>query len=115
MSECNQCGRCCMNTLGANDGRGLSVSENDLRRWRSVSHPALNWYCEISNDIWINPRTGDEWRGRQCPWLRKISEGKYRCEIYLMRPDTCREWIPINRKQADRVGCCITSQEEGNV
>ena len=44
----------------------------------------------LRGDLWFHPKTGEELD--RCPFLRKVPKTeKYRCMIYELRPEICRQ------------------------
>jgi Fe-S-cluster containining protein len=89
--RCFRCGKCCRE-----HGFGLTVTPGDTRRWKKQGRADILRYAWIPRgvggygDIWIDPETGEDLD--YCPFLQKVSLGKYICSIYETRPKICREF-----------------------
>lgn len=106
--KCRQCGHCCLNL---EDAYQTTAFEEDVLAWEAAERwdiVSRVWCWEnekgvLFNDIWINPRTGEE--VNRCPWLRKLpNRNKYKCRINDLKPRHCREF-PVSRKHARETGC----------
>jgi Fe-S-cluster containining protein len=89
--RCFGCGKCCRE-----QGFDLTVTPGDTRRWKKHGRTDILRYVWVFKglggygDIWIDPETGDELG--YCPFLQRVSPGKYICGIYETRPKICREF-----------------------
>lgn len=89
--RCFGCGKCCRE-----QGFDLTVTPGDTRRWKRQGRTDILRYVWVSKglggygDIWIDPETGEDLG--YCPFLQKVSQGKYICGIYETRPKICREF-----------------------
>ena len=98
MRPCNGCGKCCEKY-----GHCLQANQRDVDRWRADRPDILHYMDPLLGDLWLNPQTGAE--VRRCPWLRKVArEQRFKCRIYELRPDVCRDY-PVNVQQMIDDGC----------
>ena len=105
--KCKQRGHCC---LDLTDAFETCAVEEDIRLWEEMErYDILEWVDPISvggevivYDIWIDPRTGDD--VSRCPWLGKLPDGKYICEIHDVKPRHCRIY-PRSKEHAEETGC----------
>lgn len=90
MKDCNSCGKCCIK-YGDGD---ISATQDEIDLWE-LFNPEIFEYVK-HNQIWFNPDTGE--RLKQCPFLEAIpnpnpdANKKYRCRIYMDRPEDCRHY-----------------------
>lgn len=90
MKECNQCGKCCTKYGGGD----LDVSSEEIEMW-ALFNPEIYQYVQ-NNKIWFDPNTGDKLNN--CPFLAiepkkdKGDRDKFICNIYLDRPEDCRQY-----------------------
>ena len=89
--RCFRCGKCCVE-----QGFDLTATSADTRRWERQGRADILRYVWVPKgaggygDIWIDPETGEDLD--YCPFLQKVSLGKYICGIYETRPKICREF-----------------------
>ncbi|MCJ2556289.1 MAG: YkgJ family cysteine cluster protein [Candidatus Thermoplasmatota archaeon] len=113
LPECKRCGWCCM-------VYELGYEQADIDRWFDEEDPIgedsivvrsnLGTYPvfdfvefedegdlggtwgDLCGDLWFHPETGEIIEGR-CPFLRKVPRMKmYRCMVYEIRPEICRQY-----------------------
>lgn len=108
--ECRQCGRCCLNLVGASQ---TSCRDEDWKRWRKEKRSDILIRIEpiivrgkvFTRDMWFkitkNKRRGE--MADRCPWLRKKGD-IYTCRIHATKPGHCREFIP-SPEFAKLIGC----------
>ncbi len=90
MKACNQCGKCCTKYGGGD----LDVSTEEVEMW-ALFNPEIYQYVQ-GNQIWFDPDTGNKLSG--CPFLaiepkkHKNAKDKFICNIYLDRPEDCRQY-----------------------
>jgi uncharacterized protein len=102
---CNGCGKCCEKY-----GHSLQANQRDVDRWRSDRPDILRYMDPLLGDLWLNPQTGEE--VQRCPWLRKMPrEQRFKCRIYELRPDVCRDY-PVNVQQMIDDGCEMLEPED---
>lgn len=100
MKECNQCGKCCTK-YGADN---LYVTANEIEMWELFA-PDIAQYVQ-NGKVWFDPKTAEPLSA--CPFLKVIDPSsnspKYTCDIYLERPDDCRQY-PSLVSEMIRDGC----------
>ncbi len=90
MKACNQCGKCCTKYGGGD----LDVSTKEVEMW-ALFNPEIYQYVQ-GNQIWFDPDTGNKLS--DCPFLAiepkkdKNAKDKFICNIYLDRPEDCRQY-----------------------
>lgn len=82
--KCYSCGKCCKNFT-------INIMPVDVRRWKKEGRQdilsCLMW-DGFGFDAWFDSKTGEELR--HCPFLQKISRGKYICSIQETKPFICK-------------------------
>ena len=107
--NCQRCGNCCKTKSG-----GLSISDDDLKRWRKskridileqvellvfdnekgipISIKGKNWdenkHAVLCAVLWFLP----DGKMLKCPFLKNIDKKKYECLIYDILPDDCKKF-----------------------
>jgi Fe-S-cluster containining protein len=115
MKPCTRCGKCCTNIEFMGN---LSATEEDVRRWDdqgrwdimryvSVLPPLPPWFPKGTGaafpyaDLWVDTENNDDEKLR-CPFVRKDrNQNTYRCTIYEIRPQVCRDYVPFSGKRND--------------
>ena len=86
MSECERCGKCCVEYIGT-----FGATKEDILRWRKEGRDDILAYVCFMGDDWgdlfFHPETGEEIHDR-CPFLRKIrNKNEYECMIEETKSD----------------------------
>ena len=92
MPCCQRCGGCCEEW-----GACLRATPADLKRWKKERRYDILYYAdEIMPglvDLWIDKATDEELE--RCPFLKRVGQGIYECEIYETRPEECRNYYCV--------------------
>jgi Fe-S-cluster containining protein len=107
-SLCTRCGKCCLNDSYMST---LSIDRTDVARWRKQGRADILQYVwsitPAVHDAWVKP---DGSECTRCPFVRKdAGAATYKCRIYDMRPQVCRDY-PSSYAQMEFVGCEIIDE-----
>lgn len=118
--KCKQSGKCC--TMH-DDVKEITLTTRDYERIVDSGRlDVLEYIKSIPigeenhiHDGWFSPKTGME--VTRCPWLRKLpNKNKYKCRIYEVRPDVCRNYPKLGqRESAIKIGCLGWNHLEKNI
>lgn len=105
--HCDQCGLCCLNYSGTSWARTTDLlgwhdlGRKDILRFIStvdskgaritgdrLSREELGRIERVNG--WTDPETGRELF--PCPFLSAEADGRYRCTIHQVKPETCRRF-----------------------